>query len=212
MIRPRASRRTACAVPLGMRAFSLILMRSARERRSRRMGRADDGANLRRPDRRRAWRARRGEAVDLHRRPAGRAALRAALDQGWRASVRGDASPARPRAIWSRRSRASRPARRPSASTASSSMFAREKLPATDENEYYHADLIGLAAVTTAGRAARLASSRSTISAPATSSRSHRRMGPPCCCRSTNAVVPTVDLAGGRVVIELPDEIEGDGL
>src|SRR5258707_8215023 len=27
---------------------------------------------------------------------------------------------------------------------------AREKLPATDEDEYYHADLIGLAAVTTA--------------------------------------------------------------
>ena len=27
----------------------------------------------------------------------------------------------------------------------------------------------------------------------------------------TNAVVPTVDLAGGRVVIALPDEIEGDG-
>ena len=26
----------------------------------------------------------------------------------------------------------------------------------------------------------------------------------------TNAVVPTVDLAGGRVVIELPEEIEGD--
>jgi 16S rRNA processing protein RimM len=26
----------------------------------------------------------------------------------------------------------------------------------------------------------------------------------------TNAVVPTVDIAGGRVLIELPDEIEGD--
>ena len=26
----------------------------------------------------------------------------------------------------------------------------------------------------------------------------------------TNAVVPTVDLAGGRMVIELPQEIEGD--
>ena len=26
----------------------------------------------------------------------------------------------------------------------------------------------------------------------------------------TNAVVPTVDIAGGRVVIELPAEIEGD--
>src|SRR6476620_12370207 len=29
--------------------------------------------------------------------------------------------------------------------------IARDKLPATDENEYYHADLIGLAAVTTGG-------------------------------------------------------------
>ena len=29
--------------------------------------------------------------------------------------------------------------------------IAREKLPDTDENEYYHADLIGLAAVTSAG-------------------------------------------------------------
>ncbi len=27
----------------------------------------------------------------------------------------------------------------------------------------------------------------------------------------TSAVVPAVDLAGGRVVIELPQEIEGDG-
>jgi 16S rRNA processing protein RimM len=27
----------------------------------------------------------------------------------------------------------------------------------------------------------------------------------------TNAVVPTVDLAGGRVKIELPEEIDGDG-
>jgi 16S rRNA processing protein RimM len=26
----------------------------------------------------------------------------------------------------------------------------------------------------------------------------------------TNAVVPSVDLPGGRVVIELPEEIEGD--
>ncbi len=32
---------------------------------------------------------------------------------------------------------------------------AREKLPATDDDEYYHADLIGLAAVTPKRRAAR---------------------------------------------------------
>ena len=33
--------------------------------------------------------------------------------------------------------------------------IAREKLPETDEDEYYHADLIGLAAVNAAERAAR---------------------------------------------------------
>ena len=61
--------------------------------------------------------------------------------------------------------------------------IARDKLPATDEDEYYHADLIGLAAVTRrTSRSA--ASSRSTISAPATSSKSRRRTARPCCCRS----------------------------
>jgi 16S rRNA processing protein RimM len=34
--------------------------------------------------------------------------------------------------------------------------------------------------------------------------------GPTLLLPFTNAVVPTVDLAGGRVVIELPREIEGD--
>ena len=61
--------------------------------------------------------------------------------------------------------------------------IAREKLPATDENEYYHADLIGLAAVhRRMSRSAALL--RFTISAPAILSRSHRRMARPCCCPS----------------------------
>src|SRR5271167_1371291 len=87
---------------------------------------------------------------------------------------------------------------------------AREKLPATDENEYYHADLIGLAVVTTAGEP--LCSVIAThnfgagdiieIAPP---------QGPTMLLPFTNAVVPTVDLEGGRVVIELPGEIEGDG-
>ncbi len=34
--------------------------------------------------------------------------------------------------------------------------------------------------------------------------------GPALLLPFTNAVVPTVDIAGGRVVIELPGEIEGD--
>ena len=86
---------------------------------------------------------------------------------------------------------------------------AREKLPATDEDEYYHADLIGLAAVNAAnepiGRVLAIhnfgAGDIIEIAPPS---------GPTMLLPFTNAVVPTVDLAGGRVVIELPQEIEGD--
>ena len=87
--------------------------------------------------------------------------------------------------------------------------IAREKLPASDENEYYHADLIGLAAVTSAGEPlGRVAAIHNfgagdiiEIAPP---------HGPTLLLPFTNAVVPTVDLKGGRVVIELPKEIEGD--
>src|ERR1700720_4930934 len=87
--------------------------------------------------------------------------------------------------------------------------IAREKLPATDENEYYHADLIGLAAVTPAneplGRVIAIhnfgAGDIIEISPP---------QGATMLLPFTDAVVPSVDLAGGRVVIELPEEIDGD--
>ena len=86
---------------------------------------------------------------------------------------------------------------------------AREKLPDTDEDEYYHADLIGLAAVTVAnepiGRVTAIhnfgAGDIVEIAPP---------HGAPMLLPFTNAVVPTVDLGGGRVVIVLPDEIDGD--
>ncbi len=65
--------------------------------------RGDGGTHLRRPNRRRAWRARRGEAVDLHRRSAGGDELRPAqrprtarANSRWR-------TPAKPRIIWWRR-------------------------------------------------------------------------------------------------------------
>ena len=85
----------------------------------------------------------------------------------------------------------------------------REKLPATDDDEYYHADLIGLAAVTPAneplGRVAAIhnfgAGDIIEIAPP---------HGTTMMLPFTHAVVPTVDLKGGRVVIELPAEIEGD--
>jgi 16S rRNA processing protein RimM len=87
--------------------------------------------------------------------------------------------------------------------------IARDKLPATDDDEYYHADLIGLAAVTPAnepiGRVIAIhdfgAGTIIEIAPP---------QGTTLLLPFTNAVVPTVDLANGRVVIELPAEIDGD--
>ena len=87
--------------------------------------------------------------------------------------------------------------------------IAREKLPETDEDEYYHADLIGLAAVNAAdeplGRVTAIhnfgAGDIIEVAPPD---------GATMLLPFTNAVVPTVDIAGGRVVIELPQEIEGE--
>jgi 16S rRNA processing protein RimM len=86
---------------------------------------------------------------------------------------------------------------------------ARERLPDTGNGEYYHADLIGLAAVTAAnaplGRVVAIhnfgAGDIIEIAPPS---------GATMLLPFTNAVVPTVDLSGGRVVIELPEEIDGD--
>src|SRR5712675_3709081 len=86
---------------------------------------------------------------------------------------------------------------------------AREKLPETDDDEYYHADLIGLAAVNAAneplGRVIAIhnfgAGDIIEIAPP---------QGATMLLPFTNAVVPLVDSANGRVVIELPNEIAGD--
>jgi 16S rRNA processing protein RimM len=86
---------------------------------------------------------------------------------------------------------------------------AREKLPAIETDEYYHADLIGLKAVNGAdepiGRVIAIhnfgAGDIIEIAPP---------NGATMLLPFTNAVVPAVDLASGRVVIELPSEIEGD--
>ena len=86
---------------------------------------------------------------------------------------------------------------------------AREKLPAPADGEFYHADLIGLAAETAQGDAlGRIVAVHNFGAgdiieiAPAS--------GATMLLPFSNEVVPTVDLAGGRVLIELPAEIEGD--
>ena len=85
----------------------------------------------------------------------------------------------------------------------------RERLPDTEDDEYYYADLIGLAAVNAAneplGRVVAIhnfgAGDIIEIAPP---------KGATLLLPFTNAVVPTVDIAGGRVVIELPREIDGE--
>jgi len=99
---------------------------------------------------------------------------------------------------------------------------AREKLPATSEDEYYYADLIGLAAVTTAneplgrviaihnfgaGDIVEIAPAQGSTQGSIHGSTHGATMLLPF----TNAVVPTVDIDGGRMVVVLPMEIEGDG-
>lgn len=86
--------------------------------------------------------------------------------------------------------------------------IARARLPGVAQNEYYHADLVGLAAVTPDGVALgeivaienfgagdlveiRLAGSKETEYIP-----------------FTDACVPTVDLPAGRIVVVRPDVIE----
>ena len=86
---------------------------------------------------------------------------------------------------------------------------AREKLPETDEDEYYHADLIGLAAVNAANEPLGRVTAIHNFGAGDIIEIAPAK-GPTMLLPFTNAVVPTVDLAGGRVVIELPQEIDGD--
>ena len=86
---------------------------------------------------------------------------------------------------------------------------AREKLPAPADGEFYHADLIGLAAETRSGEplgkivAVHNFGAGDIIEiAPAS--------GPTFMLPFSDAVVPVVDIAGGKVVIDRPAEIEGD--
>jgi len=86
---------------------------------------------------------------------------------------------------------------------------AREKLPATEADEYYHADLIGLAAVTATNEPL-----GEVIAIHNFGAGDIIEIAPPTGATVllpfSNAVVPTVDLAAGRVVIELPEEVDGD--
>jgi 16S rRNA processing protein RimM len=81
----------------------------------------------------------------------------------------------------------------------------RSALPPADENEYYLADLIGLAVVDPAGR---LIGSVSVVhDYGAGASLEIVGSGTPLLVPFTSACVPKVDLAAGRLVVAMPDEI-----
>ena len=86
---------------------------------------------------------------------------------------------------------------------------ARDKLPPTDDGEYYHADLIGLAAVDPQGASIGIVTAVHNFGAGDIIEIAPTQ-GPTLLLPFTNAVVPSVDLAAGHVVVELPSEIDGD--
>jgi 16S rRNA processing protein RimM len=80
----------------------------------------------------------------------------------------------------------------------------RDRLPATaDEDEFYHADLIGLAAATVAGEALGTVIAVHNFGAGDIIEIAPRR-GPTLLVPFTRAVVPIVDLAAQRLVVDPP--------
>ena len=86
----------------------------------------------------------------------------------------------------------------------------RERLGETEADEYFHADLIGLAAVTAAGQALGTVIRVENYGAGDLLEIAPRR-GETLLVPFTKAIVPEVDLAGGRVVIDPPPGLLDDG-
>jgi len=87
---------------------------------------------------------------------------------------------------------------------------AREKLPETEDDEFYHADLIGMAAVTQYGEALGRIIAVHNFGAGDIIEIASANGGETKLLPFTNAVVPTVDLGARRATIVLPDEVDGD--
>jgi 16S rRNA processing protein RimM len=85
--------------------------------------------------------------------------------------------------------------------------IARDKLPATDDDEYYHVDLVGLSAVNAAYEPIGQVIAIHNFGAGDIIEIAPLQ-GASILLPFTNAVVPTIDLAQGRVVVELPQVID----
>jgi len=83
----------------------------------------------------------------------------------------------------------------------------RERLPAPEPDEFYLADLVGLAAVDAAGTALGTVVALHDYGAGA-SLEIARPDGPPLLLPFTRAVVPEVDVANGKLVVAVPEVVE----
>ncbi len=81
----------------------------------------------------------------------------------------------------------------------------RDRLPPPDEEEFYLSDLVGLAAVDPAG--AELGRVLTVHDYGAGTSIEIARAGQPLLVPFTRACVPEIDVAAGRLVVVLPDEV-----
>ena len=86
----------------------------------------------------------------------------------------------------------------------------REQLPPPDADEFYHADLVGLSAVTRDGALLGKVVALRNFGAGDILEISGADGGETSYLPFTRAVAPEIDLAGGRIVIEPPGEIEGE--
>ncbi len=86
----------------------------------------------------------------------------------------------------------------------------REKLPVTDEDEFYHADLIGLEAFDSEGRQVGKVAAIHNFGASDVIEITSAN-GDGVMLAFTRETVPVIDIAGGRIQIAVPEDDEGEG-
>jgi 16S rRNA processing protein RimM len=86
----------------------------------------------------------------------------------------------------------------------------RDRLPAVETGEFYHADLIGLAVVTTDGRALGTVVAMHDFGAGDILELRQEGKRDTVMLPFTSATVPVVDIAGGRIVIDPPEGVFKD--
>jgi 16S rRNA processing protein RimM len=84
----------------------------------------------------------------------------------------------------------------------------REKLPSLPDDEFYHADLIGLEVLDTGGQPVGKVIAIHNHGAGDIVEISSARHKSALLLPFTSAIVPNVDLAAGRLIVDLPDETE----